>query len=328
MKLKQKYTRFRAYQLKQPGSLFSYYDGSRFTLIEAFLAKDCISSLEEELKVCKVGKKGYIDCLHITSWDSDHCEKKSLEIILNQLKPRKIECPGYSPDSSKQNQLDCFNLIKSYYKKNKNSQPAVQVNPFWNKFISSLNIFTKWNYSNIVYNNPKTNAIVNDNSSLKLFRTGCFTILSLGDIDSKANKEFLLGLWTIENEVDVLLLAHHGADNEVNKKDFFEVVKPTLVVCSSNYDNQFSHPRLNVSNTLSGLGIPVKTTKNGDVIIESTGDDKSNFSVLDLITNNTNQKGAKINYKSKRAKQHQKDLKKSEEDLIKALKAAVERGEL
>lgn len=29
--------------------------------------------------ICKVDKKGYIDCLHITSWDSNHCEKNLLK---------------------------------------------------------------------------------------------------------------------------------------------------------------------------------------------------------------------------------------------------------
>ncbi|MEP0133362.1 MAG: hypothetical protein ABJJ25_15280 [Eudoraea sp.] len=328
MELKPKYTRFRAYQLGQPGSLFSYYDGTGFTLIEAFITKDCIPSLKEEFKKCNLGKKGYIDCLHITSWDRDHCERKSLEIILNQLKPKRVECPGYNPDSAKQNQVDCFNLIKDYYKKNSQTEPKVRVFPFLANLISALDSAKKWNYSNILYNNPKNNIQPNDNSSVKLFRTGCFSVLSLGDIDSKANKDYLLKLRSIKNEVDVLLLAHHGSNNEVNTKEFFEIINPTLCVCSSNYDNQFDHPIQSVRNTLLALNIPLKTSKNGDVIIETTGDDKSNFSVQDLQSSNTVQRGSKINYKSKRAKQHEKEKKKSEEDLIEAIRRALERGDL
>jgi competence protein ComEC len=318
MELKSKYTRFRAYQLKQPGSLYSYYDGSSFTLIESFISKDCIDSLNEELKICGVSEKGYIDCLHITSWDQDHCEKNSLEEILSTLKPRRIECPGYNPDSSKQNQVDCFNIIKKYLEDNKEKNPKPNVVPITKEYVSKLGTFTKWDYNNIIYNNPKNNSQPNDNSSLKLFRTGSFNVLSLGDIDSKSNMEFLKGLWTIENEVDILLLAHHGADNEVNVKEFFEAVNPTIILCSSNYDNQFSHPRDNVRQRINNLNIPLKTTKNGDVIIESTGDDKSQFSVINLQANSEEKAESTKNYKAKMAREYDKRTSTNNDALIKA----------
>jgi len=74
-----KCTRFRAYQLGNAGSSFSYFDGNNFTLIEARLTDLSRTYLEWELRNCG---RTQIYGLHITSWDVDHCAKKELEIIL------------------------------------------------------------------------------------------------------------------------------------------------------------------------------------------------------------------------------------------------------
>ena len=98
--VKKIYTRFRAYQLGNAGSSFSYYADGHFTLIEARLTEVNKKTLSDELKI--VDKKT-IDTLHITSWDQDHCSLTQLEEILEQYKPKKIEYPGYEPhtDSGK-----------------------------------------------------------------------------------------------------------------------------------------------------------------------------------------------------------------------------------
>ena len=67
--LQAKPTRFRAYQLGSAGSSFSYFDGSHFTLIEARITDQSRPCLEAELNACGVRT---INCLHITSWDTDH----------------------------------------------------------------------------------------------------------------------------------------------------------------------------------------------------------------------------------------------------------------
>ena len=84
-------TRFRAYQLGQAGSSFSYYADGRFTLIEGIITDKNHQTLSDELKIC--GKKT-IDTLHITSWDNDHCSKSALDWILENLTPKRIEYPG------------------------------------------------------------------------------------------------------------------------------------------------------------------------------------------------------------------------------------------
>ncbi|WP_282015379.1 hypothetical protein [Marinifilum flexuosum] len=300
MQLQQKETRFRAYKLGQKGSLFSYFDGVNFTLIEAVISKKSKEQLKEELQTCGIIQRGYIDCLHITSWDSDHCEKNALSEILSWLKPRRIEYPGY-PIGNIQNQIDCYFLISSYEKRMRTEFVSVETTPVTVDFVYKLPLYTQWIYQDVFFANPKTFPNPNDNSSIKLFRTGCFSVLSLGDVEHEKVKEYLKNEWLIANEVDVMILAHHGADNSINSKDFFEYVNPKIVVCSSDYDNQYEHPRLTVRTRLAGCNIPLKTTKNGDVIIVSTGNHKSNFSVQDLISDNEVQRGRMVNYKSKRA---------------------------
>lgn len=52
MELKPINTRFRAYQLGEPGSSFSYFADGHFTLIEAKLTRQSSPSLASELKAC------------------------------------------------------------------------------------------------------------------------------------------------------------------------------------------------------------------------------------------------------------------------------------
>ena len=109
MELKQKITRFRAYQLGNAGSSFSYFDGTTFTLIEGRLTESSQPNVQFELE--QAGKTK-IDTLHITSWDNDHCNPNELKDILNNLQPNKIQYPGYEPhtDSGK----TCMSYIKQY----------------------------------------------------------------------------------------------------------------------------------------------------------------------------------------------------------------------
>src|SRR4051794_37573483 len=95
-KLLAKLTRFRAYQLGNAGSSFSYFDGTTFTLIEARLTELNRSRIDKEMEFCQVSRVG---CLHITSWDTDHCKERDLQEILDRYLPAKIEYPGYPPES-------------------------------------------------------------------------------------------------------------------------------------------------------------------------------------------------------------------------------------
>jgi len=133
--LEKHYTRFRAYQLGSEGSSFSFYDGSYFTLIEARLNETNKPKVIAELGKCGLTK---INCLHITSWDADHCAKKDLEDILSIFEPGKIEYPGYDPhtDTAK----ECLKIIKAYKNENKDKK-VVKVDP---PYIKTLEDAHSW----------------------------------------------------------------------------------------------------------------------------------------------------------------------------------------
>ena len=68
-----------------------------------------------------------------------------------------------------------------------------------------------------------------------------------------------------------MILAHHGADNGFTNKPFLARVDPQLAICSSDYDNQYDHPREEIRELLHERKIRLMTTKTGDVVVMSTG---------------------------------------------------------
>ncbi len=273
MEYKSLNTRFRAYQLENGGSSFSYFDGSSFTLIEARVPKTIATSIMAELKACR---KSIIDCLHITSWDTDHCSKNDLEFIIEKLKPARIEYPGYEPHTNRGK--ECLEIVK----KHNNAQ---KIDGF---YIRSLNNATNWTYQNIMYNNPKDYENANDNSTVKLFRTGAFTVLSLGDVEKSEIADYLLSTGDIiKNEVDVMILAHHGADNGFTSEKFIQGVSPKVAICTSNYGNQYDHPKHEIRKLLYANDVTLYTTKTGDVVIKTIGDNTIEYKAINLKANST-----------------------------------------
>ena len=96
-------SKFRAFQLNSHGSLFSYYKENQYTLIEARIPKDGIDILIADLRI---HNREFIDVLHITSWDTDHCCFEELTQILNKFRPQRIEIPSYVPDSDEGRSTD------------------------------------------------------------------------------------------------------------------------------------------------------------------------------------------------------------------------------
>lgn len=287
-----KTTRFRAYQLGSIGSSFSYFDGSKFTLLEARLTNINEVSINEELKICK---KNEIDIIHITSWDNDHCNPDELEQILKKYNPLKIQLPGYDP--STEDGKKSLKLIKNYVAKNQNAK-FEEITP---KFIESLNHVDSLNvgYTNVLLHPTKLYEKSNDNSTVKLFRSGSFTVLSLGDVESPEIAKKIMKSNICKNQVDIMILAHHGADNGFTTEEFIKTIKPLITVCSSNYDNQFNHPKEKILEILYKNKIKNFTTKTGDVIIESDSQTNFDFYVYNYIKNNE-EISSKNHYTSKR----------------------------
>lgn len=275
-------TRFRAYQLGQAGSSFSYSTSKEFTLIEARLTDVSRPCVQEELEWSGLE---VIDCLHITSWDADHCALRDLEEILELYRPKKIEFPGYSPktDCGK----NCKKAISRYKSAKANANRTVECISIDPTYISGLNSAEELGYRNVFYGPKIIAENSNDNSVVKVFRAGCFNVASLGDVEDANVGSRLRRCGIFKREIDVLILAHHGANCPTNSKSFFEKVRPRVAICSSNYDNQFEHPRQEVRNALYELDIPVYTTKTGDVIVELLSPHKDKFRVHNLISDST-----------------------------------------
>ncbi|MFQ2074746.1 ComEC/Rec2 family competence protein [Aeromonas veronii] len=269
-------TRFRAYQLGSKGSSFSYFSENNFTLVEARLNDMNEPSLDEELGICN---KKSIDCLHITSWDQDHCSCGDLEKILEKYTPSKIEYPGYSPHTD--NGINALAIIKKY-NQNRAYSKIKKIDP---PYIKSLTTSKGVGYSDIYLHPREIVDHSNDNSTVKVFRSGMFNVASLGDIESSNISSMLRMTRVFSQEIDVLILAHHGADVDANSKSFFRIVKPQVAICTSNYDNQYEHPVKRVQNDLHDLDIPIFTTKTGDVIIESSGSHIKTFTIKNYISN-------------------------------------------
>lgn len=292
--LKAVQTRFRAFQLGQGGSSFSYCAGSDFTLIESMANDVNKANVLAEIQQC--GKKT-INTLHLTSWDQDHCSEAGLEWVLQKLLPGKIEYPGYAPHTDCAER--CLKAINGYQQKWSAQKISVDVQPIDPPFIEGLEKTSGPGYRNMFYHPKFLKDNSNDNSSIKFFRSGSFTVLSLGDVQDPGIAAMLRRDRTLCREVDVLILAHHGADNGFTTKKFLEEIDPQVAICTSNYDNQFDHPRQEIRDMLYELGIPLYTTKTGDVLIESIGAHTRDFQVTNYKSDTTKISSQKI-FKAKK----------------------------
>ena len=288
MTIESKVTRFRAYQLGNAGSSFSYFNGNQFTLIEARYNETNAPSIDSEMEICGVTE---LSVLHITSWDQDHCAASQLEDIIEKLKPKKIQYPGYSPHS--ENGKTCLSIINNF----KKNRTAVAVTP---EYIDGLNKSEDYGYKDILYH-PKflSDDSANDNSTVKLFRSGSVNVLSLGDVESTQISSGIKSYRSIKNEVDVMILAHHGADNGFTTSSFLKAVRPQIAIASADYANQFAHPKQAIRDLLHKNKIQLFTTKTGDVVIFSTGSHTGDYR-LDNLKSGSSDVSSSYDFTSKK----------------------------
>ena len=265
------YTRFRAYQLGEKGASFSISVDQYFVLIEARY-----NSVNKSHIIYEMGLSGvvHINVLHITSWDEDHCKSTELEDIIKELKPSIIECPGYDPHTI--TGIRSLSIILNSGCKVVRITPSVVQSQFFTRLVGRDLFFGPINI--------KKGTTSNNMSVIKLFRIGSFQVLSLGDCEDSDIAERLVEEEIITKEVDVLILAHHGADNGFTTTDFLKALNPRVAICACDWDNMYSHPSDKVRSMLSNLGIKYYSTKAGDIIAQSV--DKYKFKVSNYITNN------------------------------------------
>lgn len=274
-------TRFRAYQLGVPGSSFSYFSDGHFTVIEGRLTEFSRVALVYEMQRCGVE---FANTLHITSWDADHCNKHELQELLDLIRPLRIECPGYNPYTD--HGEGCLEIIASYKDARSRANRAPTIKHITPRFIDGLKIAGSEAFEDTYYNPLHIDEdCANNNSTVKHFRRGSFNVLSLGDVESSNISARLRRSRILKTETDVMILAHHGADNGFTTKKFLARLEPHLAICSSNYGNQYDHPRQEIKDLLFEQDIRLMTTKTGDVIVKSTGDHAGAYRAINLKGN-------------------------------------------
>lgn len=278
--LKSVRTRFRAYQLGCAGASYSYFADGHFTLIEAMATDYSKKNILDEMEICG---KNAIDTLHITGWDNDHCSVSGLTWILENLHPRRIEYPGYDHDT--ECSKSCKEMILNYGAMQRARKASLQrMDP---PYINGLKSSEGPGYTDIIFHPKELQDNSNDNSTIKFFRRGAFTVLSLGDVQCSNISSMVRRAKQVQTETDVLILAHHGADNGFTTKKFLEEVNPSVAICTSNYDNHHNHPRQEIRDLLWEQRIPIYTTKTGDVIIESIRGHNEHYQLTNLIANSS-----------------------------------------
>ena len=268
----QHYTRFRSYQLGDCGASFSFSVNNHFTLIEARYNDYNKPHIWWEMRQCGISR---IDVLHITSWDDDHCRATELKNLLEELSPRLIEYPAYEHDT--ENAKESLRLIKGYKK-----GQQYCITPEVVKGCPKTRLVGQDVFYNSFYQYLGTS---NDKSIVKFFRMGSFTVLSLGDCESPDIRDRLMQEEILQKEVDVLILAHHGADNGFTTSEFLRAINPKVAICASDYGNKYGHPDQVILNRLNNCGISYFSTKQGDVIAQYK--DKYHFIVSNYGADNT-----------------------------------------
>lgn len=268
------YTRLRAYQLGSEGASFSISVNDHFTLVEARYNENNAPGIQWELQI--LNKKS-IDTLHITSWDQDHCNYDELLWILKYLSPSVVECPSYAPHTD--NGKNSLILIQAFAEKGLLELVRVTagtIRSMIKKPLQGQDLY----YNPINYSSTCTN----DNSYVKLFRTGSFQILSLGDCESSDISEALANDEILQSEVDIMILAHHGSSEDFTNTEFLKAINPRIAISCSDFDNRYGHPTPLIRQRLDRQGIKLLTTKEGDVIAETI--DKYNFKISNYVSNN------------------------------------------
>lgn len=286
-------TRFRAYQLGSPGSSFSYFSNCEFRLIEGRLTNHSNAQVEAEMVACGVDRAASLD---ITSWDMDHCCASELPALLRLIRPLRIETPGYEPDTD--NGRECREIIRRYKAAQNQAIVVQEISP---AYIDSLETTSNLAFKTVIYH-PRSidSSCHNNNSTVKLYRTGSFNVLSLGDVEDPNIGSYLRRQKILKNETDVMILAHHGADNGFTTKKFLQRIDPRLAICTADYDNKHDHPRDEIRELLHEQEIRLMTTKTGDVLIRSIGNHTGNYEAINYIARST-EESSTVTFKAKKA---------------------------
>lgn len=251
------YTRFRAYAMPNGGISMSYLVDSSLTLIEARYNTDNIAKIKSELELAD---RTDVDLLHISSWDMDCCNREELANLLNDLQPLEIEVPSYEP--SDENGKGCRKIIREYC----NSSNFSELFEAGSKTLYDPVSLPDVDFTDIIFSPLNNYQSISDNSLVKIFRQGKFSVLNV----SKSNRavEVLASLKQtgLTSAIDLLIAYVDGASENIPFFDeaFLGQVSPDLITFAG------SKPRIMIksNNSLDDRGIKVSYTETGDVLVK------------------------------------------------------------
>jgi hypothetical protein len=94
----------------------------------------------------------------------------------------------------------------------------------------------------------------NNNSTLMQFRIGSFNVLSLGDVEFPNISARLRRSRLLQLETDIMILAHHGADNGFTNDKLLRELEPSLLVQDLGFEVRDAGP-LNAARLLEPMAM-------------------------------------------------------------------------
>jgi competence protein ComEC len=140
---------------------------------------------------------------------------------------------------------------------------------------------TKWIWDGvsftILHPDPQFEYIKRNNySCVLLIEAGQHKVLLTGDIESLAEQD-LIKRYATQLRADILLVPHHGSKTS-SSTEFLTAVQPQFALVAAGYKNQYGHPKAEILQRYSNLGIKVLQTAERGAITFKFGAD---FSELD-----------------------------------------------
>lgn len=251
------YTRFRAYYMPHGGISMSYMVDSSFTLIEARYNDDNILKIKSEMELAGCTS---IDLLHVSNWSREFCDSGEIEKLLQDLQPLEVEIPGYEPTDD--NGRQCRKLIREYCNRSDLSE-LFEAGP---KTLEDPATLPDADFTDLIFSPLKKYDDEDDNSVIKIFRQGKFSLLNVSK-SNKANEVIeSLNKTGMTSFVDVLLTYY---SDELNRNDFIDgtfldVVNPQMIALAG------KEPQLMVkkNNNLEDRGIRASRTEQGDILVK------------------------------------------------------------
>lgn len=250
------YTRFRAYNMPHGGISMSYLVDSSLTLIEGRYNTDNIQKIKSELELSDATG---IDLLHLSSWGAEYCNCREIEQLLTDLQPLEVEVPGYDPED--ENGKACRKIIREYCNKSDMAElfeckPSILMEP---KDLPDID------FTDIIFSPLKTYTSLKDNTVVKIFRQGGFSLLNVSQCNLANDVKMQLGNTGLLSGVDVLIATDvYSNENTFTNSDFLDVVGPDLIVVAG------SQPQLLIKteNKLDERGIRSSKTIDGDIVVK------------------------------------------------------------